>query len=111
MDQVAEFSGESGFNCGVRFDNSEIGCTSVNSWRSHRGNDLAGNDSGHWTRLEAEECGVAVRAGLAGGRSGWPRLNSEKRLCVTGAGPYGSQGAGVDFLSARASFSSPFSIF
>ena len=25
MDQVAEFSGESGFNCGVRFDNSEIG--------------------------------------------------------------------------------------
>ena len=31
---------------------------------------------------------------------GWPRLNSEKRFCVAGAAPYGSQGAGVDFLSA-----------
>ena len=31
---------------------------------------------------------------------GWPHLNSEKRLFVAGAAPYGSQGAGVDFLSA-----------
>ena len=31
---------------------------------------------------------------------GWPRLNSEKRLCVAGAAPHGSQGAGVDFPSA-----------
>jgi hypothetical protein len=33
-------------------------------------------------------------------QGGWPHLNSEKRFFVAGAAPYGSQGAGVDFLSA-----------
>jgi len=33
-------------------------------------------------------------------RGGWPHLNSEKRFFVAGAAPYGSYGAGVDFLSA-----------